>query len=97
LTKAELPSPVKEEELLTYSQEYYILHKEELLKKRQEKEAEARFGDYSARLVKRPQKNFLWGFGTQTYDDTRSKHFNDYVKTSLGRGSCPPSVRSLSF
>lgn len=51
-------------ESLTYSQEYYILHREELLQKRKEKEMEAKFGDYSARLVKRPQKNFLWGFGT---------------------------------
>lgn len=33
--------------------------------KKKEKEMEAKFGgDYSARLVKRPQKNFLWGFGT---------------------------------
>ena len=51
-------------ESLSYSQEYYILHREELLQKRKEKEMEAKFGDYSARLVKRPQKNFLWGFGT---------------------------------
>ena len=43
------------------------------MQKRMEKEAEAKFGDYSARLVKRPQKNFLWGFGTQTYDESRSK------------------------
>jgi len=49
---------------LTYSQEYYILHREEILKRKKEKEEEAKFGDYSARLVKRPQKNFLWGFGT---------------------------------
>jgi len=41
-------------ESLTYSQEYYILHREELLQKRKEKEMEAKFGDYSARLVKRP-------------------------------------------
>jgi ribosomal silencing factor RsfS len=54
----------KVEEQLSYSQEYYILHKEELTEKRKQKEAEAKFGDYSARLVKRPQKNFLWGYGT---------------------------------
>ena len=42
------------DEKLTYSQEYYILKREELLAKRKEKEMEAKFGDYSARLVKRP-------------------------------------------
>ena len=51
-------------EKLTYSQEYYILHREEILEKKRQKVEEAKFGDYSARLVKRPQKNFLWGFGT---------------------------------
>jgi ribosomal silencing factor RsfS len=59
-------------EQLTYSQEYYILHREELMEKRKQKEEEAKFGDFSARLVKRPQKNFLWGYGTQVYDDTRN-------------------------
>ena len=54
---------------LTYSQEYYILNRKEILQKRREKEMEAKFGDYSARLVKRPKKNFLWGFGTQMYDE----------------------------
>lgn len=49
---------------LSYSQEYYILHREELQERRKQKEAEAKFGDFSARLVKRPQKNFLWGYGT---------------------------------
>ena len=57
------------DEDLTYSQEYYILHREEIVKKRREKEMEAKFGDYSARLVKRPKKNFLWGFGTQMFDE----------------------------
>jgi hypothetical protein len=51
-------------EQLSYNQEYYILHKEELAEKKKQKEEEAKFGDYSARLVKRPQKNFLWGYGT---------------------------------
>ena len=41
-------------EKLTYSQEYYILNRERLLEEKKEKEAEAKFGDYSARLVKRP-------------------------------------------
>ncbi len=61
----------KVEEQLSYSQEYYILHKEELAEKKKQKEDEAKFGDYSARLVKRPQKNFLWGYGTQVYDESR--------------------------
>lgn len=30
---------------------------------------EAKFGDYSARLVKRPKKNFMWGFGTQVHEE----------------------------
>ena len=67
-------------EQLTYSQEYYILHREELLARRRLKEQEAKFGgDYnSAKLVKRPQKNFLWGYGTQVYDDTRSNYSLEY-------------------
>ena len=65
------PEKDKLDEQLTYSQEYYILHKEELAVKRKQKEAEAKFGDFSARLVKRPQKNFLWGYGTQVFDETR--------------------------
>ena len=59
---------------LTYSQEYYILHRKEILQRRREKEMEAKFGDYSARLVKRPKKNFLWGFGTQMHEESRSDH-----------------------
>jgi hypothetical protein len=54
---------------LTYGQEYYILNREEILNKRRMKEMEAKFGDFSARLVKRPKKDFLWGFGTQTFDE----------------------------
>ena len=54
---------------LTYSQEYYILNRKDILAKRKEKELEAKFGDYSARLVKRPKKNFLWGYGTQMHED----------------------------
>ena len=34
---------------------------------------EAKFGDFSARLVKRPAKNFLWGFGTQVHEDKGKK------------------------
>ena len=50
---------------LTYGSEDYLQHKEEILNKKREKEMEAKFGDFSARLVKRPKKNFMWGFGTQ--------------------------------
>ena len=64
---AKEPGP---DEDLTYSQEYYILHREEILNKRRAKEMEAKFGDYSARLVKRPAKNFLWGFGTKMHDES---------------------------
>ena len=59
---------------LTYSQEYYILKREEILQKRREKEMEAKFGDFSARLVKRPKKNFMWGYGTQMHEDQRIDH-----------------------
>lgn len=60
--KKEESDPLGEQ--LSYSKEYYILHREELMERRKQKEAEAKFGDFSARLVKRPQKNFLWGYGT---------------------------------
>ena len=71
--KTEEELKVKEtgpDEDLTYSQEYYILHREEILANRRAKEMEAKFGDYSARLVKRPKKNFLWGFGTKMHDES---------------------------
>jgi len=48
------PKATELDEKLTYSQEYYVLNRDELLAKRREKEQEAKFGDYSARLVKRP-------------------------------------------
>lgn len=35
---------------------------------------EAKFGDFSARLVKRPKKNFLWGFGTQMHEDKQTNY-----------------------
>ena len=54
---------------LTYSQEYYLLNRDDILAKRREKELEAKFGDFSARLVKRPKKNFMWGYGTQMHDE----------------------------
>ena len=50
---------------LTYSSDQYLQHNEVVLNRKREKEMEAKFGDFSARLVKRPKKNFMWGFGTQ--------------------------------
>jgi len=64
-TGAELEQEEAESESnLTYSKEYYLMNREDILNKRREKEMEAKFGDFSARLVKRPKKNFMWGFGT---------------------------------
>ena len=75
ITEEEIKSKEAESDSdLTYSQEYYILHRKEILQRRREKEMEAKFGDYSARLVKRPKKNFLWGFGTQMHEESRSDH-----------------------
>mmetsp|Transcript_35277 Transcript_35277/g.54019 ORF Transcript_35277/g.54019 Transcript_35277/m.54019 type:complete len:238 (+) Transcript_35277:266-979(+) len=73
----EMELPSEEEEELQYGQEHYILNREKLVQARREKEAEAKFGDYSARLVKRPQKNFLWGYGTKLHDENTRKegHF----------------------
>lgn len=72
-------APMTEEELksldaeegseLTYSKQYYMLNRDEILAKRREKELEAKFGDFSARLVKRPKKNFMWGYGTQMHEE----------------------------
>ena len=71
----ELKSKVAEEgSQLTYSQEYYILNREDILAKRREKELEAKFGDFSARLVKRPKKNFMWGYGTQMHEDGKTDY-----------------------
>ena len=64
VTKEERSIIGEGKEELTYSQEYYILNREDILQKRRQKEMEAKFGDFSARLVKRPKKDFLWGFGT---------------------------------
>jgi hypothetical protein len=39
---------------LSYSKEYYILNREKLMEQKRVKMEEAKFGDFSARLVKRP-------------------------------------------
>ena len=93
LTVARVNDGVTEEELkaqepeegsaLTYSQEYYILNREDILAKRREKELEAKFGDFSARLVKRPKKNFMWGFGTQMHEDKKTEHGKCVVVSRL--------------
>ena len=57
---------------LTYSQEYYILNREKILEQKREERELAKFGDFSAKLVKRPQKGFMWGYGTKS-----SKFFRD--------------------
>ena len=59
---------------MTYSQNYYILNRNDILQKRREKEMEAKFGDFSARLVKRPKKGFMWGYGTQMHEDRTTDH-----------------------
>ena len=92
--KVRVVAPSKDDEIvigegkeeLTYSQEYYILNREEILQKRRVKEMEAKFGDFSARLVKRPKKDFLWGYGTQTYDENKENFF---------KHGCLPTIREL--
>ena len=51
---------------------------------------EAKFGDFSARLVKRPKKNFLWGFGTQMHEDGKTKE-DFFEKGKL------PTIRQLIY
>ena len=63
------------------------------MEKRKQKEAEAQFGDYSARLVKRPQKNFLWGYGTQVYDETR----DFFTKSQLTLFTYNPNYASSTY
>ena len=64
---------------LTYSKEYYLMNREDILNKRREKEMEAKFGDFSARLVKRPKKNFMWGFGTQIHEEKEDDHSDENI------------------
>jgi ribosomal silencing factor RsfS len=70
-------------EKLTYSQEYYILNRERLLQDKQNKFEEAKFGDHSARLVKRPKKNFLWGYGTQVHDESQQNGEGCFTKGEI--------------
>ncbi len=64
---------------LIYSKEYYLMNREDILNKRREKEMEAKFGDFSARLVKRPKKNFMWGFGTQIHEEKEEDHSDENI------------------
>ena len=66
------------------------MNREEILQKRREKEMEAKFGDFSARLVKRPKKDFLWGFGTQTFDEN-----ND--ESCFRKGQLPTITELIKF
>jgi hypothetical protein len=55
------------------------MNREDILNKRREKEMEAKFGDFSARLVKRPKKNFMWGFGTEIHDQKEEDHSHEDI------------------
>ena len=65
------------------------MNRERLLASRREKEQEAKFGDFSGRLVKRPQKNFLWGYGTQVYDDNKTDEENCFKDGQI------PTIKQL--
>ena len=54
---------------------------------------EAKFGDFSARLVKRPKKNFMWGFGTQVHEE-KSKSEDD---TFFTKGELPTISQLIHF
>ena len=53
---------------------------------------EAKFGDFSARLVKRPKKNFMWGFGTQVHED---KDYSD--DNFFTHGELPTITQLIRF
>ena len=56
-----------------------LFNKEEYKSEREkeEKEEEAKFGDYGTNLVRRPRKGFLWGLGTESFTrDTSSEYFS---------------------
>ena len=71
------------------AEDHYILNRDKYVEDRKQKEDEAKFGDYQARLVKRPQKNFLWGYGTQLFDDARMDEDNFFRMGEL------PTIREL--
>ena len=54
---------------------------------------EAKFGDFSARLVKRPKKNFMWGFGTQVQEQ-KIMNSDDQFFTS---GEVPTITQLIKF
>ena len=55
--------------------EDYQMDKKKENTQRQQRMEEAKFGDFQNKLVKRPTKDFLWGYGTQIYDDSKGKLF----------------------
>ena len=60
---------LKTDQVLFTEDEYQSKYEKE------QKESEARFGDYSDNLVRRPKKGFLWGLGTESFDKKDSKYF----------------------
>ena len=64
-----------------YIQSSDILYPKEEYKsqrEKEEKESEARFGDYSDNIVRRPKKGFLWGLGTKTFTEEEKSEFFEY-------------------
>ena len=68
------------------------MNREDILNKKREREMEAKFGDFSARLVKRPKKNFMWGFGTQVHED---KDYSD--DNFFTHGELPTITQLIRF
>lgn len=54
---------------------------------------EARFGDFSARLVKRPKKNFMWGFGTQIHEENEQNGDDNFFQ----HGKLPTITQLIKF
>ena len=77
------------QEKLLHEKDHYLLNREKYLEEQKYKQEEAKFGDYQARLVKRPQKNFLWGYGTRIFDEARMDDDNFFRKGKL------PTIREL--
>ena len=45
---------------------------------KEEKEEEAKFGDYPTNLVRRPKKGFMWGLGTESFQKDRTSEYFTY-------------------
>jgi hypothetical protein len=56
-----------------FPEEQYMSRKE-----KEQKEEEAKFGDYPENLVRRPKKGFMWGLGTESFkEDKKSEYFTN--------------------